>query len=115
MLGVMAHDETLAARVRQVLAGRDGLVERRMFGGVAWLVGGNMACGVMGEDVVVRLGPEDAPAALEREPHARPFGRPGARPMKGFVLIEAEGIADEGELGRWVDAGAAFAATLPPK
>ncbi len=110
----MAHDETLAARIRQVLPARDGLVERRMFGGVAWLVHGNMACGVMGDDVVVRLGPEDAPAALG-EPHTRPFGRPGSRPMKGFVQVDGEGVAEDAELARWIDAGVGFAASLPPK
>ena len=110
----MAHDETLAARVRQVLAPRSGIEERRMFGGVGWMVGGHMACAVMGDDVVVRLGPQDAPAALDR-PHVRPFGRAGARPMKGFVLVEAEGVAEDAELAGWLDAGVGFAASLKPK
>ena len=110
----MAYDETLAARLRQVLPAREGLVERRMFGGVAWLVHGNMACGVMGDDVVVRLDPEDVAAALEG-PHTRPFGRAGSRPMKGFVSVDAEGVAEDAELARWVDAGVGFAASLKPK
>ncbi len=110
----MAYDETLAARLRQVLPAREGLVERRMFGGVAWLVHGNMACGVMGDDVVVRLDPEDVAAALE-DPHTRPFGRAGSRPMKGFVLVEAEAVAEDAELAGWLDAGVGFAASLKPK
>ncbi len=110
----MAYDETLAARLRQVLPAREGLVERRMFGGVAWLVHGNMACGVMGDDVVVRLDPEDVAAALE-DPHTRPFGRAGSRPMKGFVSVDAEGVTENAELARWVDAGVGFAASLKPK
>lgn len=110
----MAHDETLAARIRQVLAVRNGIAERRMFGGVGWMVGGHMACAVMGDDVVIRLTPEDVPAALEA-PHTRPFGRAGSRPMKGFVLVEAAGVADDGELARWVDAGVDVAASLKPK
>ncbi len=114
MLRPMAHDETLAARIRQVLAPRSGIAERRMFGGVGWMVGGNMGCAVMGDDLVVRLAPDEVPAALE-DPHAGPFGRSGSRPMKGFVVVAAEGVAEDAELERWVDAGVGFAATLRPK
>jgi len=110
----MAHDETLAARVRVLLAPRSGIAERRMFGGVGWLVGGHMGCAVMGDDLVVRLAPEDVPAALE-DPHAGRFGRAGARPMKGFVVVAGEGVAEDDELVRWVDAGVGFAGSLPPK
>jgi TfoX/Sxy family transcriptional regulator of competence genes len=114
MLGGMAHDETLAARIRQVLAPRTGIAERRMFGGVGWMVGGHMGCAVMGDDLVVRLAPEDVPAALE-DPHAGPFGRAGSRPMKGFVVVASDGVAEDAELARWVDAGVGFAASLKPK
>jgi TfoX/Sxy family transcriptional regulator of competence genes len=110
----MAHDETLAARVRQLLAGRTGLSERRMFGGVGWMVNGNMACAVMGDHVIVRLDAEEVAAAVDAR-RARPFGRAGSRPMKGFVQVEPEGIADPQELTRWLDAGVAFAAGLKPK
>ncbi len=114
MLDGMAHDETLAARIRQVLAPRTGIAERRMFGGVGWMVGGHMGCAVMGDDLVVRLAPEDVPAALE-DPHAGPFGRAGSRPMKGFVVVASDGVAEDAELARWVDAGVGFAASLKPK
>jgi TfoX/Sxy family transcriptional regulator of competence genes len=110
----MAYDERLAERVRDVVAQRPDVVERKMFGGLAWMVGRNMACGVMGDDLVVRIAPDEAGDA-RREPQVREFGRPGKRPMRGFVLVEAEALAGEAELARWVDAGADHAASLPPK
>ena len=110
----MAYDERLARRVREVMDQRPGVVERRMFGGVGWLVGGNMACAVMRDDLVVRMAPEDADAAC-REPHVHPFGRAGSRPMRGFVLVEGRALDDAGELAEWVESGAAHAASLPPK
>ncbi len=84
-----------------------------MFGGIAFMVGGNMAVGVIGDDLMVRLDPGDAEAAL-REAHVRPMDFTG-RPMKGMVFVEAEGTEAEDDLGGWVDAGADFAASLPPK
>lgn len=84
-----------------------------MFGGIAFMVAGNMACGVIGEDLMVRLGPEDAERALA-EPHVRPMDFTG-RPMKTTVYVDAEGTASEADLGGWVDAGADYAASLPPK
>lgn len=111
----MAYSLELAARVRDVLGGRDGVTERRMFGGLAWMVDGNMACGAFGEDLLVRLGREDAESAL-REPHAGPMEvGAGRRPMRGFVRVSGEGIVEDGELAQWVDAGAGYAASLPPK
>jgi len=84
-----------------------------MFGGVAWMVAGNMACGVIGEDLMLRLDRDDADTALA-ERHVGPMDFTG-RPMRGFVLVAAAGIGDDVELGRWVEAGADFAASLPPK
>lgn len=110
----MAYDEGLAERVREVIRARPQVAERKMFGGLAWMVSGNMACGVMGDDLVVRIDPEDVPDAL-REPHVREFGPTGRKPMRGFVLVEPEGLAEDAELGRWVEAGAARAGSLPPK
>ena len=109
----MAYDETFADRVRDALAPRAGLTERRMFGGIAFMVDGNMAVGIIGEDLMVRLDPADAEAALTEE-HVRPMDFTG-RPMKGMVFVDSDGTASEADLASWVDAGADFAATLPPK
>ena len=88
--------------------------ERKMFGGLGWMLGRNMAGAVMTEGLVVRIGPEETEAAC-REPHVREFGRPGAKPMGGFVLVEAGATDDDAQLARWVDVGGARAASLPPK
>jgi TfoX/Sxy family transcriptional regulator of competence genes len=95
----MAYDETLAARVRELLAARVDVSERRMFGGLTFMVAGGMCCGVNGRELIVRLDPEEAERAVN-EPHARPmdFTR---RPMRGFVTVRPEGLADD-ELNRWV-------------
>jgi len=109
----MAYSEQLAERIRDALGGRPGIVERKMFGGVAWMLDGNMACGVIGEDLLVRLAREDA-AAAQAEEGVGPMEFTG-RPMRGFVLVDAAAIDEDEELGRWVDAGADFAQSLPPK
>jgi len=109
----MAYDEALANRVRDILAPRAELSERKMFGGVAFMIGGNMAVGVIDDDLMVRLDPADAERALGEE-HARPMDFTG-RPMKGMVFIDSSGTAADEDLVDWVDAGAAFAASLPPK
>ncbi|MFN8132345.1 MAG: TfoX/Sxy family protein [Solirubrobacteraceae bacterium] len=109
----MAYSEALAVRVREALGPRDGVREQAMFGGVAWMLNGNMACGVMGDGLMVRLAREDAEAALA-EPHVGPMEMTGTR-MRSFVVVNADGIADDRELARWVDAGAAFASSLPAK
>src|SRR3954447_11840659 len=109
----MAYDETLADRIRDALAPRVGLSERKMFGGIAFMLGGNMAVGVIGEDLMVRLDPADAERALA-EAHVRPMDFTG-RPAKGMVFVDPEGTATDQDLGGWVDAGADFAASLPPK
>jgi TfoX/Sxy family transcriptional regulator of competence genes len=109
----MAYSEQLAERIRDALGGRPGIVERKMFGGVAWMLGGNMACGVIGEDLLVRLAREDAAAALAEE-GVKPMEFTG-RQMRGFVLVDAATIEEDEELGRWVDTGADFALSLPSK
>jgi hypothetical protein len=109
----MPYSEELAERMRAVIGARDGVAERKMFGGIAWMVNGNMAVGTLGEDMMVRLAPEDADAALA-EPHVGPMEFTG-RPMRGFLTVRAEGIEDDADLARWIDAGAAHAASLPPK
>jgi TfoX/Sxy family transcriptional regulator of competence genes len=110
----MAYDEEFAARVESALAGREGLTNRKMFGGIAFMLGGNMAVGVMGRGgLMVRVHPEDHAQALA-EPGVAPMDFTG-RPMKGFVVVDEAAVADDDELGRWVDAGADYAASLPPK
>jgi hypothetical protein len=109
----MAYDEALAERIRDVISLRESVSEKKMFGGVAWMVGGNMACGVIGDELMVRLGPEEAEKALA-EQHTRVMDFTG-RPMRGFVIVEVEGIAADEDLAGWVDAGAGFAASLPAK
>jgi TfoX/Sxy family transcriptional regulator of competence genes len=109
----MAFDEELAGRVREVLAPRPELSERKMFGGIAFMIGGNMAVGVVGEDLMVRLDPADAEQALS-EAHTRPMDFTG-RPMKGMVFVEPAGTDEDEVFAGWVDAGADFAASLPAK
>jgi TfoX/Sxy family transcriptional regulator of competence genes len=111
----MGYDEGLAARVRELIEARQGVTERKMFGGIGWMIDGNMACGVMSTGgLIVRMAPEDTEAALA-EPHVGEFGRPGSKPMRGFVVVEPDGVASDEALARWVDTGADHAASLPPK
>lgn len=109
----MAYDESLAERVRELLAIRPGLTERKMFGGVAWMLDGNMACGVAGDELLVRVAADDRERALAEE-HTRVFDMTG-RPMKGFVCVTPAGVADDEALASWVDVGADYATSLPPK
>jgi TfoX/Sxy family transcriptional regulator of competence genes len=109
----MPFDDALADRIRDVLAARENVTERKMFGGIAFMIGGNMAVGVIGDDLMVRLDPADAQRALA-EPHTRPMDFTG-RPMKGMVYVDAAGAAADTDLAEWVEAGADFAASLPPK
>jgi TfoX/Sxy family transcriptional regulator of competence genes len=106
----VAFDEGLAERIRGLLGSRSDVDERKMFGGIAYLVAGNMACGVMGEDLMVRMARADA-AALESEPGARRFNM-GGRPMKGWLLVAPEVTADDGDLERWVRRGEARASAV---
>ena len=109
----MAFDEALADRVRDLLEPRAEVTERRMFGGIAFMVAGNMAVGVINDDLMVRLDPADAERALT-EPHTRPMDFTG-KPAKNMVYVDPSGTATDEDLGPWVDAGADFAASLPPK
>ena len=109
----MAYDEALADRIRDAIGARPGVTERKMFGGIAWMIGGNMACGVIGDELIVRLDREEGDRALG-EPHTHPFDMTG-RPMSGFLMVAPEGIDTPEALARWVDAGADHAASLPPK
>jgi TfoX/Sxy family transcriptional regulator of competence genes len=108
----MAYDETLAERVRAELAGEDALTERKMFGGLAFMLDGNMACGIVRDELMLRLGPEGADRALD-EPHVRPMDFTG-RPMTGMVFVSPGGLGDEA-LRHWVREAASYVRTLPPK
>jgi TfoX/Sxy family transcriptional regulator of competence genes len=107
----VAYDEDLAARVREHLA-HAGVEEKRMFGGVGFLLNGNMLVGVWKDALVARLGAEAGEAALA-DPSARPFD-PAGKPMKGWVLIDPDGLEGAG-LGDWIDRALAFVEGLPPK
>ena len=109
----MAYDEELAERIRRALAGRQGVSEKKMFGGIAFMLRGNMCCGIVGDELMVRVGPGRFQEALA-EPHARPMDFTG-RPMRGMVYVTPEGCRTDEALKRWVEQGLNFAATLPPK
>jgi len=109
----VGYNNNLAERLRATLAGYSGLEERRMFGGLAFLLRGNMCCGVVGEDVVVRVGPEEYRAALS-EPHTRKMDFTGT-PLKGFVYVSPKGVASDQNLRYWVGRAVRFAASLPTK
>ena len=108
----MAYDERPAERVREVLLGEPGFGERKMFGGLAFMLDGHMCCGIVGGELMLRLGAEGADRALERA-HVRPKDFTG-RPMTGMVFVAPEGLRG-GALRRWVGEAAAFVRTLPPK
>ena len=107
----MAYDEKLAARVREILRGRKKLTERKMFGGVGYMLGGNLCCGVLKDELIVRVGPDASEAAL-KEPNTRVFDLTGVA-MKGWVVVKPAGL--KAGLKGWVERGAAFAASLPVK
>lgn len=109
----MAYDEELARRLRAALGGVEGVTERRMFGGVSFLRDGKLACGVMGEMLLVRLGEAQAREALA-DPHVRRMDLQ-RRPSRGTVYVEPAGCADEGALRGWVDRAIGYVATLPAK
>jgi TfoX/Sxy family transcriptional regulator of competence genes len=109
----MAYSEPLAERVRQALAGVADVREQKMFGGLAFMVGGNMTVGIVGEELMVRLGAEGADRALD-EPQVRTMDFTG-RPMSTMVLVEPAGVERDDALERWVSRAREFVATLPPK
>jgi hypothetical protein len=109
----MSYDESLAARVRTLLADRPDLVEKHMFGGLCFMLRGHMCCGVTKSSLMVRLAPEDA-ERLADEPHARPMDFTG-RPMRGFLFVDAEGLGTPRTLRAWVDRTVRFAESLPAK
>ena len=109
----MAYDETLAQRIRELLADKHSVVEKRMFGGIAFMLHGNMSCGIVKDQLMVRVGPERHAEALA-QPHARPMDFTG-RPMKGMVYVGPEGLRSDADLNDWVRLAEEFAGSLPPK
>jgi TfoX/Sxy family transcriptional regulator of competence genes len=109
----MAYSEALAERVRRLLAGRKGLVERRMFGGVGFLLRGNMLVGVWQTSLVARVGADQYQDALA-QPHVREFDITG-RSMRGWVLIDPEGLDEDDQLLGWIDRATQFVMSLPAK
>ena len=109
----MAFDEKLAERIRKRLGKRAGLKEKKMFGGMAFLLNGNMSCGVHGSDMIVRLDPAQTDKALS-ERYTRVFDLSG-RPMKGWILVEPKGLATDAALSKWISLGVDYAASLPAK
>ena len=108
----MAYDERLADRVRDILAGDPAPSERKMFGGLAFMLDGNMCCGIVGDRLMLRLGADLAEQALERT-HVYPMDFTG-RPMTGMVYVAPEGLRGKA-LRTWVEQATGFARTLPPK
>jgi len=109
----MAYDEAVAKRVRSTLGKTQDVVEKKMFGGVAFMVRGNMCCGVIDDRLLLRVGPDGYEAAQSR-PHVKPMDFTG-RPMKGFVYVEPKGFASAGDLKAWIARAMQFALSLPAK
>jgi hypothetical protein len=109
----MAYDLKLARRVREVLGSPRGLSDKEQFGGVAFLAGGNVACGIIGDQLLVRVGPQRHEEAMASK-DAKPFSLTG-RPSKGWVLVAPSGVRSPANLKKWVEMGLEFAKSLPPK
>jgi TfoX/Sxy family transcriptional regulator of competence genes len=109
----VAYDEELAERVREGLAGRKGVTEQKMFGGIGFMLGGNMCLGVYGSDLIVRPGPEQFDSAIKR-PHARQMTM-GKMTAKGMLFVAAAGVKSRKDLDGWIKMGADHATSLPAK
>jgi TfoX/Sxy family transcriptional regulator of competence genes len=110
----MAYDEDLANRIRELIAGEPGVVEKKMFGGLAFLVGGHMSVSASGRGgLLLRVRPEETESLLSK-PHADPFEMRG-KTMDGWLRVESEGVKTKRQLERWVKRGVDYARSLPPK
>jgi len=109
----MAYDEGLAERLREIYSDRVEAVERKMFGGLAFMVSGHMSCGVVGESLMVRVGPAEYERSLRR-PFAREMDFTG-KPLKGFVYVSPKGFESDEDLQAWVDLSLVFVSSLEPK
>ena len=110
----MAYDEELAHRIREQLQDVSGVTEMRMFGGLAFLVGGNMAVAASGQSGLLLRVPPDQTEHLAAEPHAGRFEMRG-REMNGWLRVDAVGVESDEDLARWADIGVRYASSLPPK
>ena len=109
----MPYDEGVAERLREVFAGRDDIVEKRMFGGIAFMHRGNICCGIVKDVLMARVGPDTYESALAR-PHARKMDFTG-KALKGFVYVDPPGFAENDALREWVSLCEQFTASLPAK
>lgn len=109
----MAFSEALSDRIRHALARKKNIEEKKMFGGICFLLNGNMLVGVWKDSLIARLGPDQAEEAL-LEPHVKEFDITG-RAMKGWVLVESEGVEDDEQLSAWIQRATKFVRTLPAK
>lgn len=109
----MPYDEGLAHRIRRALGDRSGLEEREMFGGLGFILDGNMVCGVIDDSLIARIGPEAYTELLD-EPHARPFDFTG-REMRGWLYVDPQGLASDEALETWLERSLGFIETLSPK
>jgi TfoX/Sxy family transcriptional regulator of competence genes len=109
----MVFDQGLTQRIRETIGERPDLVEKKMFGGIGFMLRGNMACGVNKDDLIVRVGPQGYEASLA-QPHTRPFDFTG-RPMKGWIMVGRDGYEADEDLEKWVQKGVDFALSLPTK
>jgi TfoX/Sxy family transcriptional regulator of competence genes len=110
----VAYDEELANRIRELVAGEPDVTEKRMFGGLAFLIGGNMSVAASGQGgLMVRVDPDETEALVEK-PHAQPFVMRG-REMQGWLRVDDDGVRTKRQLEPWVRRGVAYARSLPPK
>src|SRR5215471_2003161 len=110
----MAYDEKLATRIRELVAGERGLTEQKMFGGIAFLIGGNMAIAASGQGgILVRVDPEESDALVAKTPAELMVMR--GRAMKGWLRVGAEGVRTKRQLAAWVERGTSYARSLPAK
>lgn len=109
----MAYSQALAERVRQALRTHRGIAEKKMFGGVGFLLNGNMLVGIWQQSLIVRLGPDKSASALNQD-YVREFDVTG-RPMKGWIMVEPDGLDSDKQLAEWVEQALAFVETLPVK
>lgn len=110
----MPYDEKLAERIETMLKGKKGIIEKKMFGGTAFLLNGNMAVGVNKNDLIVRVDAEEHDRLVAQK-HVRTFDLSGGRPMKGWLLVAPAGVKAEGDLKRWIQLGIEYADSLPKK
>ena len=109
----MAYDEGVAERIREYFSGRQDIVEKKMFGGIAFMHAGNMCCGVVDAILMARVGPDAYAEALQR-PYAREMDFTG-KPLTGFIYVDPPGFAEDAALADWIRLCEAFTGSLPPK